>query len=83
MIRPKGRKGDVAMKKSNFISALMFLIDVLSKLFKEIKKLGGTEDAFYSLKDENKIKKIADMLISTKGVKHGRLVMTTTGKDLS
>ncbi len=28
------------------------------------------------------IKKIADDLISTKGVKHGKLVMTTTGKDL-
>lgn len=30
-----------------------------------------------------KIKKIADRLISTKGVKHGKLVMTTTGKDIS
>jgi len=29
-----------------------------------------------------KIKKIADRLIATKGVKHGKLVMTTTGKDL-
>jgi CopG family nickel-responsive transcriptional regulator len=28
------------------------------------------------------IKKIADDVISTKGVKHGKLVMTTTGKDL-
>lgn len=30
-----------------------------------------------------KIKKIAGRLISTKGVKHGKLVMTTTGKDIS
>ena len=29
------------------------------------------------------IKKIADSLISTKGVKHGKLTATTTGKDLS
>jgi CopG family nickel-responsive transcriptional regulator len=29
------------------------------------------------------IKKIADLLIGTKGVKHGKLVMTTTGKDLT
>jgi CopG family nickel-responsive transcriptional regulator len=28
------------------------------------------------------IKKIADRLIGTKGVKHGKLVMTTTGKEL-
>jgi len=28
------------------------------------------------------IKKIANDLISTKGVKHGKLVMTTTGKNL-
>lgn len=28
------------------------------------------------------IKKIADRLIGTKGVKHGRLSLTTTGKDL-
>ena len=29
-----------------------------------------------------KIRKIADKLISTKGVKHGKLVMTSTGRDL-
>jgi len=29
-----------------------------------------------------KIRGIADRLISTKGVKHGKLVMTTTGKEL-
>ena len=29
------------------------------------------------------VKKIADRLIGTKGVKHGKLVMTTTGKGLS
>lgn len=29
-----------------------------------------------------RIKKIADRLIATKGVKHGKLVMTTTGKNL-
>ena len=29
-----------------------------------------------------RVKKIADMLIATKGVKHGKLVMTTTGKNL-
>lgn len=28
------------------------------------------------------ITKIADLLIGTKGVKHGKLVMTTTGKEL-
>lgn len=28
------------------------------------------------------IKKIADSLIGTKGVKHGKLTVTTTGKDL-
>ena len=28
------------------------------------------------------IRKIADEIISTKGVKHGKLVMTTTGKNL-
>jgi CopG family nickel-responsive transcriptional regulator len=28
------------------------------------------------------IKKIADRLIGTKGVKHGKLTMTTTGKEL-
>jgi len=28
------------------------------------------------------VKEIADRLISTKGVKHGKLTMTTTGKDL-
>ena len=31
----------------------------------------------------SKVKEIADRLISTKGVKHGKLVMTTTGKDLA
>ena len=30
-----------------------------------------------------KVKEIADRLISTKGVKHGKLVMTTTGKELT
>ena len=30
-----------------------------------------------------KVKEIADNLISTKGVKHGKLVMTTTGKELA
>lgn len=29
------------------------------------------------------IKKVSDALVSTKGVKHGRLTMTTTGKGLS
>jgi CopG family nickel-responsive transcriptional regulator len=29
-----------------------------------------------------RIKKIADTLIATKGVKHGKLAMTTTGKDI-
>jgi CopG family nickel-responsive transcriptional regulator len=29
------------------------------------------------------VKKVADRLIGTKGVKHGKLVMTTTGKALS
>ncbi|WP_447978036.1 nickel-responsive transcriptional regulator NikR [Candidatus Nitrospira bockiana] len=29
------------------------------------------------------IRKLADILIGTKGVKHGRLAMTTTGKRLS
>jgi CopG family nickel-responsive transcriptional regulator len=29
-----------------------------------------------------RIKKIADELIAAKGVKHGRLTVTTTGKDL-
>ena len=29
------------------------------------------------------VKKISDRLISTKGVKHGKLVMTSTGKELS
>jgi len=31
----------------------------------------------------NKIKEIADRLIATKGVKHGKLVMTSTGKELA
>ncbi len=30
----------------------------------------------------HEIRKIADRLIGTKGVKHGKLVMTTTGKEL-
>jgi len=30
----------------------------------------------------DKVKEIADRLIATKGVKHGKLVMTSTGKDL-
>ena len=30
----------------------------------------------------SQVKSIADKLISTKGVKHGKLIMTTTGKDL-
>ena len=29
------------------------------------------------------IREVADRLISTKGVKHGKLTMTTTGKELS
>lgn len=29
----------------------------------------------------NEIKKISDQLISTKGVKHGKLITTTSGKD--
>jgi len=29
------------------------------------------------------IKKIADRLIGTRGVKHGKLTMTTTGKELA
>ena len=28
------------------------------------------------------VQKVADMLISTKGVKHGRLTITTSGADL-
>ncbi|RLF92055.1 nickel-responsive transcriptional regulator NikR, partial [Thermococci archaeon] len=32
--------------------------------------------------EAKKIKKIADRLLSLKGVKHGKLVMTTTGKEL-
>lgn len=31
----------------------------------------------------DKIKEVADKLVSTRGVKHGKLTMTTTGKDLS
>ncbi len=31
----------------------------------------------------SEIKKVADALVSTKGVKHGKLTMTTTGKGLS
>ncbi len=31
----------------------------------------------------DKIKPVADKLISTRGVKHGKLTMTTTGKELS
>lgn len=31
----------------------------------------------------DEIKKIADRLIGTKGVKHGKLTMTTTGKELA
>lgn len=31
----------------------------------------------------DKVKKIADELIGTKGVKHGKLTMTTTGRDLT
>ena len=31
----------------------------------------------------DRIKTVADKLISTRGVKHGRLTMTTTGKELS
>ena len=40
----------------------------------EVLVVGGRAD---------KIKLIADKLISTRGVKHGRLTMTTTGKELS
>ena len=29
------------------------------------------------------VRKVADVLISTKGVKHGKLTMTTTGKELA
>jgi len=31
----------------------------------------------------SEIRKVADILIGTKGVKHGKLAMTTTGKGLS
>jgi len=31
----------------------------------------------------DKIKSVADKLISTRGVKHGKLTMTTTGKELA
>jgi CopG family nickel-responsive transcriptional regulator len=31
----------------------------------------------------NEIRKVSDVLIGTKGVKHGKLAMTTTGKGLS
>ena len=31
----------------------------------------------------NELKKISDRLIGTKGVKHGKLSLTTTGRDLS
>lgn len=31
----------------------------------------------------SQIKQIADMLISTRGVKHGQMVCTTTGKDVT
>ena len=31
----------------------------------------------------SEIKKVSDILIGTKGVKHGKLAMTTTGKGLS
>ncbi len=33
--------------------------------------------------EPEKIKKISDALISAKGVKHGKLVMTSSGKDLT
>jgi CopG family nickel-responsive transcriptional regulator len=31
----------------------------------------------------NKIRELADSLISIKGVKHGKLTLTTGGKDIS
>jgi CopG family nickel-responsive transcriptional regulator len=31
----------------------------------------------------DEIKKMADLLIAAKGVKHGKLTITTTGKDLT
>lgn len=52
-------------RKNSFISALVFLIDVLSKLFKEIKELGGTEESFYTLKSAKKICEIAKIIVGT------------------
>lgn len=50
-------------RKNSFISSLVFLIDVLSKLFIEIKALGGNEESFYTLKSAKKIKEIAKIII--------------------
>ncbi len=64
------RQGDVLMaRKNNFISSLVFLVEVLSNLFKEIKALGGNEESFYSLKNAKKIKEIAKIIVGNiKGI---------------
>jgi hypothetical protein len=53
--------------KSNFISALTLLVDFLSKLFKEIKKLGGNEETIYKAMNSDKI--VAEIAKAIVGVK--------------
>ncbi len=53
--------------KSNFISALMLLVDFLSKLFKEVKRLGGNEETIYKAMNSDKV--IAEIAKTIVGVK--------------
>ncbi|MFA6365345.1 MAG: hypothetical protein WCW78_03015 [Candidatus Paceibacterota bacterium] len=55
------------MRKSNLISGLVFLIDFLSKLFKEIKSLGGNEELVYkAMKSDKVITEIAKTIVGIK-----------------
>ncbi len=58
-----------------------FYASIISSMHVHLDEHNCLEVIVVKGKGEN-IKKIADRLIGTKGVKHGKLTVTTTGKHL-
>ena len=65
-----------------FITKTPPVADLLRKAAGVEKGSGEPNRVKVGKVSQAKIKEIADQLISTKGVKHGKLVMTTTGKEI-
>ena len=58
--------------------------DLLANLDDLLEKIGYTSrsEAIRDMVRSRRVREIADRLISTRGVKHGRLTTTTTGKRM-